>query len=217
MTVMLSSVGRVKPGRYTDFLSQAAEASKLYERLGTRPARLFTAGLAGEAFGTCTFSVEFDDLESFGALSDTMQKDSEAQALQIRLNEENSPSTIDQVTVAVEVPGRQSKGGRGSIAAIYVSKPLPGGLERSLEFGARAAAFAESQGAVNARTYSLIGAGSGTGMYLSMFEFDNMRSYVKVIEAFQTEPEGQAIATASAAKDSPVALVFEGVYSEIPI
>jgi hypothetical protein len=47
MTVILSSVGRVKPGRFNDFLVQAAQASKLYQRLGTRPPRLMMAGLAG--------------------------------------------------------------------------------------------------------------------------------------------------------------------------
>jgi hypothetical protein len=36
-------------------------------------------------------------------------------------------------------------------------------------------------------------------MTVTMFEFDNMRACAKLIDAFNTEPAGQAIATASTA------------------
>jgi hypothetical protein len=217
MTVILSSIGRVKPGRYPEFLSQAADASKLYQRLGARPPRLLSAGLAGEALGTWTFAVEFDDLDSFGAISDKFQADSEAQAFQMRLAEESNPSTIEQVNVAVELPLRQSRGGRGNVVAVYASKPQPGALERALELGARASAFAEGRGALDARMYNLIASGSGTGVYLSMWELENLRAYASIIDAFQNDAEGQAIAATSAAGDSPVVTLFEAVYTEIPI
>jgi hypothetical protein len=217
MSVMLSSIGRVKPGRYSDFLSQAAEASKLYQRLGTRPPRLLSAGLAGEAFGTWTFSVEFDDLDSFGAISDKYQSDPEAQAFMVQLQDETNPTTIEQVNVSVEVPVRESKGGRGSVVAIYASKGHPGALERGLELGVKACDFAEAHGALDARIFNLIGSGSGTGVTVTMWEFDSMRAYAKVMDAFTTEPAGQAITTAAAAADAPATGVFEAVYAEIPI
>lgn len=217
MAAILLSTGRVKPGRYAAFVSQSAEASKLYQRLGAPPPRLMSAGFAGEAFGTWTFTVECDDLESLGALSDQFAADSDAQAFLLRLQEEASPTTLEQVSLGIEVPLRESKGGRGSVAAVYVVKPHLGGLERTLELGGRVAAFAESQGAVNARTFSLLGAGSGAGLYLTIFEFDSLRTYARVIDSFSTEPEGQAIAATSAGADAPNTIVFEGVYSEMPL
>jgi hypothetical protein len=54
-------------------------------------------------------------------------------------------------------------------------------------------------------------------MTVTMFEFDNMRACAKLMDAFTTEPAGQAIATASTAADTPSTMVFEGIYSEIPI
>jgi hypothetical protein len=216
MSVILSSGGRVKPGRYSDFLSQASQANKIYQRLGTRPPRLLTAGLAGEAFGTWTFSVEFEDLDSFGAISDEYQSDPEAQAFMFQLQDETNPSTLEQVNVCLEVPVRESKGGRGSIVALYASKIHPGALERGLDLGARSCEFAEANGALDARMFNLIGSGSGTGVTVTMWELDSMRSYAKVIDAFTNEPAGQAIATAAASADTPVTGIFEAVYTEIP-
>jgi hypothetical protein len=217
VSVILSSVGRVKPGRYGDFLAQAAQASKLYQRLGAGAPRLMTAGLAGEAFGSWTFSVEFDDLDSFGAVSDQYQVDPEAQAFMMQMLEETNPSTLEQVNVAVEVPLRESKGGRGSVVALFASKIHPGGLERGLELGVKGCDFAEAHGSLDARIFNLIGSGSGTGVTVTMWEFESMRAYAKVIDAFTTEPDGQAIAVAATSSDTPVTGIFEAVYNEIPI
>jgi hypothetical protein len=217
MSVILSSMGRVKPGRYGDFVSQAAQASKLYERFGGRAPRVLFAGLAGEAIGSWTFSVEFDDLASFGAASDHYGADPEAQTFMLQLQEEANPSTLEQVNVCVEIPIRESKGGRGSIVALYVSKVHPGALEAALELGAKACEFVEAQGALDARIFTLIGSGSGTGMTMTMWELDSMRAYAKVIDGFTTEPAGQALAAAQSSGDAPVTTVFEGVYNEISI
>jgi len=42
-------------------------------------------------------------------------------------------------------------------------------------------------------------------------------AYARMIDAFSTEPEGQAIAAASAGADASNTIVFEAVYSEIPL
>jgi hypothetical protein len=52
---------------------------------------------------------------------------------------------------------------------------------------------------------------------VTMWEFADIRAYAKVMEAFTTEPAGEAIAVAAASADSPVTGVFEAVYNEIPI
>lgn len=217
MTVIQTSGGQIKPGRYADFVAQAADASKLFQRLGTKPPRLHVAGFAGEAWGTWTFSVEFDDLESFGAVNDTFGRDGDAQAFMLRVQEPDTPSIMQQVQLLTEVPVREPRGGRGPVMAVWVSKAHPGGLEGTLEMASRANAFAERQGAVDARLFNTIGAGTGTGLYVCVWQFEDFRGYAKAIEGFTTEPEGQAIATAAAAADAPDTLIFEAVYNEIPI
>ena len=217
MGVIQTSAGQIKPGRYADFVSQAGEASKIFQRLGAKPPRLHVAGFAGEAFGTWTFSVESDDLDSFGVLSDAFSGDGEAQAFMLRIQEPTAPTVMQQVQLLTEIPIREPKGGRGPVLAVWVSKAHPGGVEGTLAMAGRANAFAEKQGAVNTRLFSTIGAGSGTGLYICTWEFENVRGYAKAIEGFSSEPEGQAIATAAAAADAPDTLVFEAVYSEIPL
>jgi hypothetical protein len=110
-----------------------------------------------------------------------------------------------------------SKGGRGRVVALYASKVHPGGLERGLELGLKGCDFAEAHGSLDARMFNLIGSGSGTGITLTMWEFADIRAYAKVMDAFTTEPAGQAIAVAATSADSPVTGVFEAVYNEIPI
>jgi hypothetical protein len=135
----------------------------------------------------------------------------------LRLQEPNNPSTITSVVVASELPLRESKDGQGPVSAVFVSRINPGGLERSLEMGARVNAFAEAHGAVNARLFNVIGGGSAPGLYATTWEFENVLTYAKVMGAFGTEPEGQAFAAAVTAVDAPNTLVFEAVYTEIPI
>lgn len=218
MTVVSSVMGRTKPGRYEDFLSQALEVSKLYERMGAPTPRLFAAGMAGEAFGTWTFSTEFDSMESCGAFNDAMATDAEWQSFLIRLQQPDNPVTIEQVTLCVEIPtGRTSGRGRGTVSVSNVSRPNPGGLERAVELGTRACAFVERHGALDARLFNLVAAGSGAGMTISLWEFESLRALGKAYDAWSSDPEGQAIAAAAAAADSPLTVVWDGIYTQIPL
>src|SRR5262245_53933577 len=73
MSVILSTAGQVKPGRRKDFLTQQSQASQLNQRLGARPPRLLMATIAGEAYGSWTFGLEFEDLEAFATYADKAQ------------------------------------------------------------------------------------------------------------------------------------------------
>lgn len=217
MSVFLVSSGLVKPGRINDFTAQAVELSKLYQRLGSPPPRLFMAGFAGESFGQWTYSVEFDDLESFGAQIDEWATDPELQQMQVRVQESDAPQTITNVTLMSELAVRAPKPGRGSVLSVYVSKPHPGGVERTVELGIQACEFAEKHGAVNARLYTLFGAGVGAGLHMTTWESGNMSSRAKLMAAFVTDAAGQAIAAEASGAKAPSTLVFEAVYTEIPI
>jgi hypothetical protein len=161
--------------------------------------------------------VEFDDLDSFGVISDQYQADPEAQASVLQMQDETNPVTFEQVNVGVEVPVRESKGGRGSVVALFASKVHPGGLESALELAVKACDFAEAHGSLDARIFNLIGSGSGTGITITMWEFESIRAYAGVMDAFTTEPAGQAITVAASSAGSPVTGVFEAVYNEIQI
>jgi hypothetical protein len=217
MAFITSAEGRVKPGRYNDFVAQANEASKLYQRLGAAPPRLFVAGVAGESFGTWTFSVECDSAEQYGDLTDRGLLDGEMQAFKLRQQEENNPTTLDRVTLAAEIPLRDGKDGRGNVLVVHVARTNPGGLERGLELASRVGAFVERLGAVRTRTFDLIGAGQGADLTMSTWEFESMTAFARAIEGFSTDPDGQAIALESVGIDAPITRVFEGVYTEIPL
>jgi hypothetical protein len=136
--------------RYWEDLSEADVA----EILGCTVGTVKRAGLAGEAFGSWTFSVEFDDLDSFGVITDQYQTDPEAKAFALEMYDENNPVTFEQVNVGVEVPVPESKGGRGSV----------------------------SHGSLDARMFNLVGSGSGTGITVTMWEFADIRAYAKVMD-----------------------------------
>lgn len=48
-------------------------------------------------------------------------------------------------------------------------------------------------------------------------EFESIRTYARVTDAFTTEAAGEAIAVTVSSPNFPVTGVFEAVYSEIPI
>lgn len=218
MAVTSNVVGRTKPGRYEDFLSQALEVTKLYERLGAGTSRLFAAGIAGEAFGTWTFASEFDSMEHYGTFSDALSTDAEWQALMLRLQQPDNPVTLEQVNLCVEIPtGRTHSGGRGAVLVSNASRPSPGALEEAIALGIRACAFVERHGAVSARLFNLVAAGLGAGMMLSTWEFANLRALGKAYDAWSTDPEGQAIASEAAGRDAPLTMVWDGIYNQIPI
>lgn len=144
--------------------------------------------------------------------------DSEMQSVLGRLRAPDSPVTIETQTLAVELPlGRTPRSGRGSIVEAHISRITPGRVEAGLELGRRVCDFVEANGAVNARSFQLAYAGSGSGLVLSSWEFDSMQAWGKLADAFGNDPEGQAIALASAGADSSATLVFSGVYNEIPL
>lgn len=217
MTVALTTSGRIQPGRYNDFVAQATEAAKIYERLGTAPPRLHLGGLAGEAFWSWTYTVEYEDLDSFGEISDQWNADAEAQAFLLRLSDPANPAPIERAQLCVQVPVHTATSGRGSQLAIYASRVHPGQQARAFDLAGRACAFIERHGGLNARVWNLMAAGSGTGMAVMTVEFDSVRSYARAMSAFSTDQDGQAIAAEGTGKDAPDTVVFEGLYGEIPL
>jgi hypothetical protein len=218
MTVLSSVTGRVQPGRYEEFLSQGLEVSKLYERHGAQNVRLMQAVSAGEASNTWSFSAEFENGESHGTFLEEITADLEMQHVLARLRSPDSPSIIEQQTLATEVPlDRKPKAGRGDVVEIHVSRVTPGRLEDARKMAKAACSFAERHGARNARLFQLGYAGLGSGLFLVSWEFTSLRAQGKSMDAWGTDPKGQAIAANTFEAQPSSTLIFSGLYMTIPV
>jgi len=217
MAVIQSSIARVHPGRFEDFLELGREAVKLHERMGVS-ARLLIASTAGEATGLTVFSTEHESMVAYGQYAEAANNDGELQSLVMRSRAANSPSVVEQLTLASEIPlGRTSKPGRGSVVEIHVTRPTPGRIEDVMSVSRRVCEFVEAHGAVNARTFQLGYAGIGSGMLMSSWEFATVGAWAKASDAWTGDPEGQDISMSILEANPSSTLVFSGVYTEIPI
>jgi hypothetical protein len=218
MTIISSVIGRVVPGRYEEFVAQGLEVSKMYERLGAQEIRLGAAMAAGEASNTWVFSAEFDDGESYGAFTDAAATDGEFQSFLLRLRSPDNPAVVEQLSLAVEVDlGRKMKTSHGNISEVHVSRVTPGRLEEALATAKKACTFVERHGGRRARLFELSHAGSGSGLMMVSWEFENARAFGKGMDAWGSDPKGQAISAQLYSADSPTTIVFSGTYANIPL
>ena len=92
MAVRNVSIFQVRPGKRQAFLSDAAAAKKILQRLGAR----FRAGettIGGPNTGNLVVSLEFDDMAAYAAFTQKAQGDSEWQAFQARVGGTADPTT----------------------------------------------------------------------------------------------------------------------------
>jgi hypothetical protein len=218
MTVIYSTVSRARPGRRLDAVAAAAEGKKVVERDGAMDCRLSVATTAGEASGTFIFTMQFDSNEAYGAFADQAAEDQELAALTERLDHEDSPIMIEAQSLGAEIPlDRPVKAGRGRAIQAYLSRPLPGRFEGALDLARQAFDFVEANGAVNARLFTLLSAGSMTDALVVSWELESMRALGRVGDAYLTDPAGQALMQAMTGPDCPVTTISSGIYTEIPI
>ena len=218
MTVIYSTVSRARPGRRRDAVAAAAVGKKLVEREGAKDCRLSAAATAGENSGTFVFTMQFDSNEDYGGFADKTAGDQELAALAERLDHEDSPVMIEANSLGAEIPlDRPVKAGRGSAIQAYLSRPLPGRFEGALDLARQAFDFVEANGAVNARLFTLITAGSMTDALVASWEFESMRALGRVGDAYMSDPAGQALMQALTGPDCPITTISSGIYMEIPI
>jgi len=218
MTVIYSTVSRARPGRRPDAVAAAAVGKKLVEREGARDCRLSVATTAGEASGTFVFTMEFDSNEDYGAFAEKTAGDHELAALTERLDHEDSPVLIEAHSLAAEIPlGRPVKAGRGSVIQAYLTRPLPGRFGDALDLARQAFDFVEANGAVHARLFTMLIAGSMTEALVASWELEGMQALGRVGDAYLSDPAGQAIMQVMSGPDCPSTTISSGIYTEIPI
>jgi hypothetical protein len=218
MSLVQTSISRPKPGRRTDGIALAVEASKLLERHGAPESRLLLADTAGEATGTYVFTTEFENAEAWGKLGDSLASDAELEALMDRIDGPDSPITMEAMSIGTEIPlGREGSSGQGAVVEAYISRCVPGRFEAALELAATVFDFVEAHGGTGCRVMQLTSAGMLTECLVASWELESMVALGRLGDAYGAEPEGQRIFGMLMGADSPITPVSSGIYRAIPL
>jgi hypothetical protein len=215
MTVVYSVNGRVKPGRYDEFVATGSTVHKIFERCGARETATYVAAIAGEADGSWLFTAEFDTAEAFGAAWDRLMADEEMHAVIERAQGPDNPTPTDSQSLCVSLPtGRTARAGRGTILEVHVARPGPNPA-RSIGEAVRVLDFVERHGACHGQIGTLLDAGTLSGATVVSWEHPDMRSYGRIIDAFTSDPEGRQLAETNLGPDAAPEL-FAGLYTVLP-
>lgn len=104
MTVAWIGLFSVKPGRLQEFLSDVAEAKKIFDRHGAKNFRVFTAAIAGPNSNMVTAVSEYPSHEAWGKIYEALQADPAFQALFEKLMGPDSTSTFVSTSLLTELP-----------------------------------------------------------------------------------------------------------------
>jgi hypothetical protein len=216
MQTISTSLARCSPGQRDQFLGQALEGMKLFERHGATHTRLLAALTAGQASDVYALTNDFDSAEAYGAFVDELLRDAEFGTLMSRITSPESPLTIISRILATEVPlMRSGPADHGAVVAAYIGRPERGRFEDCCEFARSVFEFIEGHGASNCHLLELDSAGARTGELMARWEFDSMRSRGKAFDAWASDPEGQALAARVRAQDSPLSITWAGLYRDV--
>lgn len=218
MSVMQSIQSRVAPGRFPDAVALAHETEKLCERHGAE-VRLLVPAVAGEATGSdLTLTIEVADLDAFGVFADEMGNDTDAQSLQMRVMEPNSPVTVVNQSLVTEIPtGRTPAPGRGTVVEVYVSKPLPGKYEDAIADGVTACDVVESAGAMNARIGAINFSGMGQGLTIASWEWADAAAFTTGFKVWETDKKAKALSDSTLGASPNSTLFWSGLLRVIPL
>lgn len=218
MAVMLSLQSRVQPGRLQDAIALAHETEKVSERHGAKEVRLLRPAVAGESVSDLTLTIDLADLDAYGAWSDEMGADPDVLSLQMRTMEPDSPVTVLNQSLMVEIPtGRTPAPGRGNVVEVYVSKPSPGRYETAAEDGLTACEVVEAVGAMNARIGTINFSGMGQGMTVASWEWADAKAFAKGFKVWETDKRAKALSERSLGANPTSTLVWSGLLQVIPL
>jgi hypothetical protein len=209
---------RPRAGRFEDAIGLLTEGAKLLDRHGARHIRLTHGGIAGNRSGAFVASCEFETLTAHGEFIDELMTDVENQAFMHRAREAEAPFTLESTALLTEVPlERTAKGGRGKVLEAFVTRVRPGCMQDALRLAATAFDVSERGGALGCRLFELMGAGELTGAHVSVIEYESMRDYGRVADAWLTDADARSVTDAVRGSSPPVDILSSGVYTEIPI
>jgi hypothetical protein len=192
---------QIKPGRQDDAVAQAQEAVKLFERLGADEVG-YRFGGGGTVSGSTSFRFETPSQAAMGELLDRMMGDSDYQALTARLNSEDAPSVLGQITGFNVLEVGLPAGTPGRVGTLVAWQPAPGRADDAIALAVDAAKVLLRLGASRARLVQIT-TGENLPAFVSATEAASFAAQGGWREALATDDEWQAIAARFMAKDAP--------------
>jgi hypothetical protein len=222
MRVFQTTVWAPIQGRAAEMVGHMATAKKIHERLGAK-ARAWQVAVAGPESLRAIYTLEFEDWNVYGKVTQTMNADVEWQTfLQTVLNSPDPSATLITNVLATGLPGLDTPPAPGSGPGPRVTTARFFEVTRGRAADARSLAadlkvqverlggrFRASQG---------VFAGPNTGRLVLLAEFDDIVAFT-AFQAKSAEDEAFQgfVASRILAADGPISLVSASLRTEIPI
>jgi hypothetical protein len=218
VTIVRTWSVRPKAGRFDDAIGLLSEGAKLLDRHGAREIRLTHGGVAGNHTGALVVSCEFETFTRHGEFFEELGMDVENQSFMHRAREAEAPFTLESTLLLAEVPLDRGAGGvRGKVLETFLTRVRPGRMDDALRLAATAFELTGRFGASRCRLFELSAAGEMTGTHISVTEYEDMRAYGRVADAWVTDSDAQKLVKDVRSDKAPIDLLSSGVYTEIPI
>ncbi len=217
MTVIRYWTVRAMPGRFDASVGLLRESAKLAERHGAIQPRLSRGIVSGANSDTLVFSCEFADFEAFGAFTDTFMSDAEYESYQSRTRAADAPFTLLSSALATEVTPERARprAERGEVIDAYTFRVLPGRQAESLNLARTAFEVFDRLGAGRCRLFQEGTGGDQAGLNVSIIEFDSMRTWGRVRDAFMADPAARGLMDTASGAGSPIQPLSHSVYCEV--
>jgi hypothetical protein len=216
MTVISTFVGQLKPGRLDDALEMSRKAAKPLERLGAHNVRVLRGLASADTYGDIVFTIEFDSNEAWGEFYDRMMADDELISILAQADGADSPYAHQGVVVGSEIPLGASTG-QGSVIQVTISKPLPGRMQDAIDLSVKVGAAFTELGALGSRLLWMGAAGSQSNTLVLTAEYASTKALGKAADDFLANADGQAIIETAFGPTSPVTVLAQEIYQEIPL
>jgi hypothetical protein len=193
--------GQIKPGRNEDAISQAQEAIKLFERLGSDEVA-YRFGGGGTPIGTSSFKFEAPSQAAMGELLDRMMSDSEYVALTSRINGENAPTVLGELIGFNVLDVGLPAGAPGRVGTLVAWQPHAGKADKAIELAVQASKALLRLGASRCRVAQMT-TGLNLPAFVSATESESFSAQGRWRQALTTDKEWQEIGARLASKDAP--------------
>lgn len=207
MAVVTSTGWRVEPGRGAEFVSGAAEAKAIHERLGAQIA-MVQWNSAGTLSGTFTYALSVPDFAAWGNYLDQSSGDAEWQAWIAKYGGADAPaSPISQIT-AIDRPGFDEPDSVAPGAAVLALQCRVAAGSAPADLATLFAEQREVAVRLGANWHRLLYAGMAgefTGRSTALIGFDSPSHYGEWQENYLADSAGVANNQALTALGSPVA------------
>jgi hypothetical protein len=193
--------GQIKPGRNEDAISQAQEAIKLFERLGSDEVA-YRLGGGGTPIGSSSFKFEAPSQSAMGELLDHMMTDSDYVALTTRIGGEDAPTVLNDLIGFNVLDVGLPTGTPGQVGTLISWQPHAGKADKAIELAVQASKVLLRLGASRCRVVQ-VNTGPNLPSFVSTTESESFTAQGRWREALATDKEWHEIAARLSSKDAP--------------